>query len=55
MGLIRVGEQDLTGENEAEVDAYFAPDFTFHGPDGSGWTTKASRASSHLCEQRSMT
>jgi predicted ester cyclase len=32
--LIRVGEQELTGENEAEVDAYFAPDFAFHGPDG---------------------
>ena len=34
MGLIRVGEQELTGENEAEVDARFAPDFAFHGPDG---------------------
>jgi predicted ester cyclase len=33
-GLIRVGEQELTGEDEAEVDAYFAPDFAFHGPDG---------------------
>jgi predicted ester cyclase len=33
-GLITVGEQELTGENEAEVDAYFAPDFVFHGPDG---------------------
>jgi predicted ester cyclase len=32
--LIRVGEQELTGENEAGVDAYFAPDFAFHGPDG---------------------
>jgi hypothetical protein len=34
MGLIRVGEQELIGENEAEVDAYFAPGFAFHGPDG---------------------
>ena len=34
MGLIRVGEQELTGEEEAEVEAYFAPDFAFHGPDG---------------------
>jgi predicted ester cyclase len=33
-GLIRVGELELTGEDEAEVDAYFAPDFVFHGPDG---------------------
>jgi predicted ester cyclase len=33
-GLIRVGEQELTGEDEAEVDAYFAADFAFHGPDG---------------------
>jgi predicted ester cyclase len=32
--LIRVGEQELTGEDEAEVDASFAPDFAFHGPDG---------------------
>jgi predicted ester cyclase len=33
-GLIRVGELELTGENEAEVDAYFAAEFVFHGPDG---------------------
>src|SRR5207253_7183328 len=33
-GLVRIGQLELTGENEAEVDAYFAPDFTFHGPDG---------------------
>ena len=33
-GLVRVGQLELTGEDEAEVDAYFAPDFTFHGPDG---------------------
>jgi predicted ester cyclase len=32
--LIRVGELELTGVNEAEVDAYFAPGFVFHGPDG---------------------
>ena len=32
--LIRVGEKELTGEDEAEVDAHFAPDFSFHGPDG---------------------
>ena len=32
--LIRLGEQELTGEDEAEVDACFAPDFAFHGPDG---------------------
>jgi predicted ester cyclase len=32
--LIRVGELELTGEEEAEVDAYFAPGFAFHGPDG---------------------
>jgi predicted ester cyclase len=33
-GLIRVGELGLTGEDEAEVDAYFAPEFVFHGADG---------------------
>jgi predicted ester cyclase len=32
--LIRVGELELTGENDAEVDAYFASEFVFHGPDG---------------------
>jgi predicted ester cyclase len=33
-GLIRAGELEVTGENQAEIDAYFAPDFAFHGPDG---------------------
>lgn len=33
-GLIRVGELELTGEDQAEVDAFFASDFAFHGPDG---------------------
>jgi hypothetical protein len=42
--LIRIGEQELTGENETEVDAYFAPDFTFHGPTEPRRTTKASRS-----------
>ncbi len=36
-GLVRIGEMELTGEDQAEIDAYFAPDFTFHGPDGSEW------------------
>jgi len=36
-GLVRIGEQELTGEDEAEVDAYFAPEFRFHGPDGREW------------------
>lgn len=35
-GLIRAGELEVTGENSAEVDAYFSPDFAFHGPDGAG-------------------
>jgi predicted ester cyclase len=33
-GLIRAGELEVSGENPAKVDAYFAPDFAFHGPDG---------------------
>jgi predicted ester cyclase len=33
-GLVRVGELELTGENQAEIDAYFAPGFQFHGPGG---------------------
>jgi predicted ester cyclase len=33
-GLVRVGEKELTGEDQAEIDAYFRPDFRFHAPDG---------------------
>ena len=33
-GLVRAGELEVTGEDEAELDAYFAPDYAFHGPDG---------------------
>jgi predicted ester cyclase len=33
-GLVRIGELEITGENQADVHAYFAPDFKFHGPDG---------------------
>jgi SnoaL-like domain len=36
-GLVRIGEKLLTGEDPAEVDAYFAPGYTFHGPDGGEW------------------
>jgi predicted ester cyclase len=36
-GLVRIGEKEMTGEDEAEIDAYFAPDFKFHGPDGREW------------------
>ena len=32
--LIRAGELEVSGENQAEVEAYFAPDFAFHAPDG---------------------
>ena len=37
-GLVRIGELEITGEDQAAVDAYFAPDYLFHGPDG-GETT----------------
>ena len=37
-GLVRIGEKEMSGENEAEVDAYFAPGFVFHGTDGRMWT-----------------
>jgi hypothetical protein len=36
-GLVRIGEKEMTGEDEAEADAYFAPDFRFHGPHGGEW------------------
>jgi predicted ester cyclase len=32
--LVRIGELEVTGDDQAVVDAYFAPDFRFHGPDG---------------------
>jgi hypothetical protein len=31
-GLVRIGEMMVAGENQAEIDASFPPDFTFHGP-----------------------
>jgi predicted ester cyclase len=33
-GLIRIGELEITGEDQAAVDEYFAPGFRFHAPDG---------------------
>jgi predicted ester cyclase len=33
-GLVRIGELEVSGESEAEIAAYFAPGFQFHGPDG---------------------
>lgn len=42
-GLVRIGEKQLTGEDKAEVDAYFAPDFRFHGPGGREWDYRGVR------------
>jgi predicted ester cyclase len=33
-GLVRIGELEISGEDQVAVDAYFAPGFRFHGPDG---------------------
>jgi predicted ester cyclase len=33
--LVRAGELEVSGDDQAEVDTYFDPDaFRFHGPDG---------------------
>ena len=33
--LVRAGELDMSGEDQAELDTYFDPEeFRFHGPDG---------------------
>jgi hypothetical protein len=32
--LIRIGEVAIAKENDAALDAYFSPDFQFHGPAG---------------------
>jgi hypothetical protein len=36
-GLVHIGEQLMTGEDEAGAGAYFAPDYVFHGPYGREW------------------
>ena len=33
-GLVRIGELEVSGKKQAEINAYFAPGFQFHGPDG---------------------
>jgi hypothetical protein len=43
-GLIRVGELLMTGENQAEVDAYYAPGYRFHGPGGGEWDYEGLKA-----------
>lgn len=32
--LVRVGEDGIAKENDAALNAYFAPDYIFHGPQG---------------------
>jgi hypothetical protein len=32
--LVRAGELEVSGDDQAEVDTYFAEGFRFHGPDG---------------------
>jgi predicted ester cyclase len=32
--LVRAGELEVSGENQAEAGTYFSPEFRFHGPDG---------------------
>ncbi|WP_168733490.1 ester cyclase [Deinococcus sp. Arct2-2] len=32
--LVQIGEQAIVRENNAVLDAYFSPDYTFHGPTG---------------------
>lgn len=33
-GLIRIGERAIAHEDDAALDAYFAPGYVFHGPTG---------------------
>lgn len=32
--LVRIGEVGIAKEDQAAMEAFFAPDFRFHGPDG---------------------
>lgn len=34
MGLVRIGETAIARADDAALEAYFAPDFVFHGPGG---------------------
>ena len=34
-GLVEIGERGIAVEDDAALNAYFADDFVFHGPDGS--------------------
>lgn len=36
--LIRIGQDGIARENQAAAEAFFAPDFRFHGPDGEATT-----------------
>ena len=39
--LVRAGELEVSGEDQAEADTYFNQEnFRFHGPDGSNPTTQ---------------
>jgi predicted ester cyclase len=43
-GLVRIGEKLVTGDDAVEVDAYFAPDYRFHGPGGGEFDSDGLRA-----------
>ncbi|GAB2627578.1 hypothetical protein Aab01nite_81120 [Paractinoplanes abujensis] len=36
--LVRIGEEGIARENQAALEAFFATDFVFHGPDGGSLT-----------------
>jgi predicted ester cyclase len=36
-GLVRIGELLMKGGGEADVEAYYAPGYKFHGPGGGEW------------------
>jgi predicted ester cyclase len=49
--LVRAGELEVSGENPDEVDGYFSPDFTFHGP--GGWEAGYDRLQKYFQSWRS--
>ena len=54
-GLVGIGEKELTGEDEAEVDAYFAPRLQVPWARRTGMGLPVSRDTSPRCERPSTT
>jgi hypothetical protein len=53
--LVRIGEKEMTGDGQAEIDAYFAPTSSSTDPTEASGTTRVSRPISRRSAAHSMT